>query len=99
MPVKFGLWRVDDGQVLPVQAETIASEERLEDIIEARIGILGLGELLPIGRQLITDYGKRIDLLAIDAQGDLYVIELKKDRTPRDVMAQSLEYGFWLQGL
>jgi hypothetical protein len=71
MPVKFGLWRVDDGHVLPVQAETIASEERLEEIIEARIDILGLGALLPIGRQLITDYGKRVDLLAIDAQGDL----------------------------
>jgi hypothetical protein len=99
MPVKFGLWRVDDGHVLPVPAETIASEERLEDIIEARIGILGLGELLPIGRQLITDYGKRIDLLAIDAQGDLYVIELKKDRTPRDVVAQALEYGYWVQDL
>jgi hypothetical protein len=36
MPVKFGLWRVDDGHVLPVQAETIASEERLEEIIEGR---------------------------------------------------------------
>jgi hypothetical protein len=99
MAVKFGLWRVDGGEVEQVSASPIASEERLEDIIEARIDILGLGGLLQIGRQVITDFGKRVDLLAIDAQGDLYVIELKKDRTPRDVIAQALEYGFWVKDL
>jgi len=82
-----------------VPSAAIASEERLEEIIEARIDVLGLGDLFLIGRQVITDFGKRIDLLAIDRQGDLYVIELKKDRTPRDVVAQSLEYGFWAQML
>ena len=99
MPVKFGLWRVDGGDVRQVSPGVITSEERLEDIIEARIDILGLGSLFVIGRQIVTDFGKRIDLLAVDGQGDLYVIELKKDRTPREVVAQSLEYGFWAQGL
>lgn len=99
MPVKFGLWRVDGATVERVPSSGISSEERLEDILELRIEILGLGELFQIGRQVITDFGKRIDLLAIDAQGDLYVIELKKDRTPRDVVAQTLEYGFWVQSL
>jgi hypothetical protein len=99
MPVKFGLWRVDGSLVQQVPPTVIASEERLEEIIEARIDILGLGSLFQIGRQVITDYGKRIDILAIDGQGDLHVIELKKDRTPREVVAQSLEYGFWIQGL
>ena len=64
-----------------------------------RIDILGLGALFQVGRQVVTDFGKRIDLLAIDGQGDLYVIELKKDRTPREVVAQALEYGFWVQNL
>jgi hypothetical protein len=99
MAVKFGLWRVDGEKVEQVSASAIASEERLEDILEARIDILGLGDLLLVGRQVITDFGKRVDLLAIDAQGDLLVIELKKDRTAREVVAQSLEYGFWVQGL
>ncbi|TQC44815.1 DUF91 domain-containing protein [Rhodococcus sp. WS4] len=99
MPVKFGLWRVDGARPAPVPAAVIASENRLEEIIEAHIEILGLGSLLQIGRQVVTDFGKRIDLLAIDEQGDLHVIELKKDRTPRDVVAQALEYGFWVQGL
>jgi hypothetical protein len=99
MPVKFGLWRVDGTEVQQVPPTVIASEERLEEIIEAQIDILGLGNLFQIGRQVITDFGKRIDLLAIDSQGDLHVIELKKDRTPREVVSQALEYGFWVQGL
>lgn len=99
MPVKFGLWRVDGESVEQVPTSGITSEERLEDILELRIEILGLGNLFQIGRQVITDFGKRIDLLAIDRQGDLYVIELKKDRTPREVVAQALEYGFWVQSL
>jgi RecB family endonuclease NucS len=99
MPVKFGLWRVDGSSVEQVLASGISSEERLEDILELQIEILGLGKLFQIGRQVITVFGKRIDLLAIDEQGGLYVIELKKDRTPRDVVAQTLEYGFWVQSL
>jgi hypothetical protein len=97
--VKFGLWRVDGGSVAQVPTSPISSEERLEDILETRIDVLGLGDLFLIGRQVITDFGKRVDLLAIDEQGDLFVIELKKDRTPREVVAQSFEYGFWVQGL
>src|SRR4051794_8595572 len=63
MPVKFGLWRVDGIQVQQVPPAAIASEERLEEMIEARVDILGLGNLFQIGRQVITDFGKRIDLL------------------------------------
>lgn len=99
MPVKFGLWRLDDAGVAQVPSSTIASEDRLEGIIEERSDILGLGNLFQIGRQVITDFGKRIDLLLIDGQGDLWVVELKRDRTPREVVAQALEYGFWVQGL
>ena len=99
VPVKFGLWRVDSGSAQRVRASAITSEERLETIIEVQIDILGLGDLMQIGRQVITDFGKRIDLLAIDGTGDIYVLELKKDRTPREVVAQALEYGFWVQSL
>ena len=47
----------------------------------------------------MTDFGKRIDLLAIDSQGELYAIELKRDRTPREIVAQLLDYGSWIRGL
>ena len=99
MPVKFGLWRLDGESAQQVRSSVIASEERLEGIIQERLDILGLDDLFQIGRQVITDFGKRVDLLAIDSRGDLYVIELKRDRTPREVVAQALEYGFWVRDL
>ena len=52
-----------------------------------------------IGRQIRTDHGGIIDLLAIDDAGSLILIELKKDLTPREVVAQSLDYAAWVEGL
>jgi RecB family endonuclease NucS len=55
--------------------------------------------LLLIGRQIQTDYGKFIDMLALDQEGNLVIIELKKNRTPREVVAQTLDYASWVQNL
>lgn len=52
-----------------------------------------------IGRQVHTDYGKFIDLLALDGAGTVIVIELKKNLTPRDVVAQGLDYAAWVETL
>lgn len=46
-----------------------------------------------------TAHGKFIDLLAMDGEGNLHVLELKRDRTPRDVVAQVLDYGSWVSTL
>jgi len=74
------------------------SEERLENIITEDVSILD-GNLILIGRQVLTTFGKYIDLLAMNADGDLVVIELKRDRTPREVVAQVLDYGSWVRDL
>ncbi|GAB3119015.1 hypothetical protein GCM10027160_32230 [Streptomyces calidiresistens] len=97
MPVEFGLWRVD-GAPVRIGTSRMPSEERLEELIETDPGILG-SPLLLIGRQVPTDHGKFIDLLGMDAEGGLHVLELKRDRTPRDVVAQALDYGSWVQDL
>jgi len=34
-----------------------------------------------------------VDILAVDPQGNLVVIEIKRGQTPRDVVAQALEYA------
>ena len=39
------------------------------------------------------------DLLGVDAEGNLVVAELKKGRTPRDIIAQLLDYAAWVDGL
>jgi len=96
MPVEFGIWRIEGAKTTPVTASALANEATLEAILEADPSILGLDVLLVIGRQVITSFGKRIDLLCIDSEGTLYVIEVKKARTPREVVAQALDYGFWI---
>jgi hypothetical protein len=98
MPVEFGIWRIDEG-VVPVPSSPLDNEAKLEDILEEDLSILGLDVLLSVGRQVITALGKRIDLLAMDVNGDLYAIELKRGRTPREVVAQTIDYGYWLRDL
>jgi hypothetical protein len=97
MPVEFGLWRVD-GKPVRVASPLMPLESRLEELIEADPGMLGR-RLLLIGRQVPTTHGKIIDLLGMDAEGGLNVLELKRDRTPREVVAQVLDYGSWVQNL
>lgn len=82
----------------PFQVEH--EEAILEDWLEQNPdGILEDGKLLVIGRQINTNLGSTIDLLAIDRVGDVVVIELKRDRTPRDTLAQALEYGSFAEQL
>jgi hypothetical protein len=77
---------------LPFAADHVESE--LEGWLEANPdGILDDGPLLIIGRQVSTDLGGSIDLLGVDREGNVVVVELKRDRTPRDVLAQALEYA------
>ncbi|WP_066174424.1 DUF7669 domain-containing protein [Bacillus marinisedimentorum] len=55
-----------------------------------------------IGRQTraaIGDSGKYPDLMGIDSEGNLVIVELKKGSTPREVVAQALEYSTWASAL
>jgi hypothetical protein len=97
MPLEIGLWRVDD-KPSKLATSSIQLEARLEELIETDVTILG-EPLLLLGRQVATAYGKLIDLLGVDADGTLHVLELKRDRTPREVVAQVLDYGSWVSGL
>jgi hypothetical protein len=56
-------------------------------------------EWMLIGRQEDTGFGGRIDLLAIAPDGALVLIELKRNRTPREVVAQALDYASWVEKL
>jgi len=75
-------------------------EAQLEEALENNDHVvLAPDRVLFIGRQVATDLNKAIDLLAVDAKHRLVVIELKKDRTPRDMVAQALEYAAFVRHL
>ena len=40
-----------------------------------------------------------IDLLCLDRNGDVAVVELKRDKTPREITAQVLDYASWVEHL
>ncbi len=77
---------------------SIDSEAKLEETLAKEISILS-PKLMLIGRQIPTAYGKFIDMLAIDVEGNLSVIELKRDQTAREVVAQVLDYASWVENL
>lgn len=101
MPHDIRIWQVSQSNgkdLQEIQKSQLDLEQRLENWIEEDISIISSGYLI-IGRQILTSYGKIIDLLAMDSQGDLIIIELKKDKTPRDVVAQTLDYASWVKRL
>jgi RecB family endonuclease NucS len=59
--------------------------------------MLGIDVLL-VGRQVTTASYGRIDLLAIDDEANLVVLELKRNKTPREIVAQALDYASWVSG-
>jgi hypothetical protein len=97
MPVKHAIWKVGE-KPTALSNTRLISEQKLEDMIVADPNILST-EWMLIGRQEITSHGGRIDLLAIAPDGSLVLIELKRDRTPREVIAQALDYASWVEQL
>ena len=97
MPLELGVWRIDEG-LKEIAAVSMDKENRLEDILAQDISIASPNWMI-VGRQVRTPYGGYIDLLAIDRDGKLVVLELKRDKTPREVVAQLLDYASWVKEL
>lgn len=98
MSFNMNLWKINNETLEELPKTRLNSEERLENWITKDSSITGL-DILLIGRQVVTYFGGRIDLLGIDVEGNLVILELKKDKTPRDVVAQALDYASWVKDL
>ena len=62
-------------------------DDHVEETIEAWLEknpecIVEQGGLLIIGRQVTTNLNTTIDLLGVDREGNVAIIELKRDKTP-----------------
>jgi hypothetical protein len=97
MPISHSIWKVSANPTALPEG-LLPSEALLEDMIVARPAILS-NQWMIIGRQVSTGYGGRIDLLALAPDASLVLIELKRGKTPREVVAQAIDYACWAEDL
>ena len=92
------LYKVVGNDLVRVRRSTLTNEAILQGWIAKDPSIIGLDALV-IGREITIENGGRIDILAIDRDGDISIIEVKRHRTPREVVAQVLDYASWVSAL
>ena len=95
---KTKLWKVENNKLIEINSNNLDYEDRIHKWIEEDISIV-LPDAILIGSKIKTDHGMEIDLLAIDENGDLIVLELKRGLTTREVTAQALDYASWINTL
>lgn len=93
------MYRVDieNKKLIEIPATTY-TELNLRERFDIQEWIAGtpeiLGEsLMIISKELILPSGRRLDLLAVDKEGALVVIELKRDNSGSDVEWQAIKYA------
>lgn len=92
------LFQIKDGQLYAAKRKSLDLESKIETWVADDLTLIGVHGFV-IGRQIATDHGKFIDVLAMDEDGNLIIIELKRDRSPRDIVAQVLDYASWVRRL
>ena len=98
MAVEMALWRVDEDMPKRLEMSGADLEQKLQELLEKDLSIVA-PELMLLGRQVTVKHADRsefIDLLAIDRAGNLVILELKRDITRREVVAQLIDYASWV---
>ena len=98
MSTEIKVWQISNKQITAIEENSFAAEHlehELENWIVQSPEILG-DDLLIIGRQQSVDNVGILDLLAVNSLGELSVVELKRDKAPREAVAQALDYASWL---
>ena len=91
-------YEISDKKLTKYIKKPVNPEKELQDFIEKHPEIIG-EDILILGRETKTARDKRIDLLGLNENGDVIIIETKKDKTPRDVESQILDYYRWVKDL
>lgn len=95
MATEIRVWQINNGNLEPLDISMVQAGRRevddLEKWIKSNTVILG-EDVLIIGEQVPTKSGF-IDFLGIDPSGNLVVIELKRDKLPREALAQAMDYA------
>ncbi len=95
MSTEIKTWEIIYGELKPINttlAENGKNErEDLEKWIKTNPKILG-ENIVIIGEQVQTKSGL-LDYLGIDIDGNMIIIELKRNKLPRDVITQAIDYA------
>lgn len=93
------IFRLDGDRLIIAEETDVELEQHLEIWIENSPWAVIQNELvLWINRQPSAQNEEGTifpDLLGVDAEGNLVIIEFKRGKTPREVVAQLLEYAAW----
>ena len=88
-----------NAQLVTAREVGIELEHHMESLLENNPDALVQDEfILWIGKQAsaATEHSTLYpDLLGLDAEGNLVIVELKREKAPREVVAQLLEYAAW----
>ncbi|MDD9973577.1 MAG: hypothetical protein OXU27_06195 [Candidatus Poribacteria bacterium] len=96
------IFRLESDELIIAQETDLELETHLETWLENSPQALAQEFFLWIGRQPSAADEEGVifpDLLGVDSEGNLIIVELKRERAPRDVMAQLLEYAVWASEL
>ncbi len=96
------IFRLEGDRPIIAEETDLELETHLETWLENSPQVLAQESFLWIGRQpSAADEEGTIfpDLLGVDTEGNLVIVELKRGQSPREVIAQLLEYAAWADGL
>ena len=89
-------WKNEKEELFSINQQPFRTEEELENYLYKTPQLLG--DLLIISRQTKSGTRRDIpDLIAIDADGNVVIIELKKASASEDVIPQVLRYAIWAE--
>jgi hypothetical protein len=95
MATEIQSWQIINSKLVPVKSNMIEEKRKEKDDLEQWIKtyseILG-NDIVIIGEQVNTRSGV-IDFLGIDTNGNPIVIELKRNKLPRESLAQAIDYA------
>jgi hypothetical protein len=95
MATEIKTWEIIDDKLQSVSSTLTENNRKEKDHLEKWLKtnpyILG-DDILIIGEQLHTKSGP-LDYLAIDKEGNTVIIELKRDKLPREVITQAFDYA------
>jgi len=95
MSSEIKTWQIVDGKLNEIKTSLLVAgkkeKDHLEQWIKTNPAILGT-DIAIIGEQVPTSSGP-VDFLGIDSSGNSVIIELKRDRLPREALVQAIDYA------